>query len=294
MGKLIVLVVLVLFALCLVDAVPRATRIAKRLKARTESIAAVEVEAGISEATAASVRREPVKPPGWDKLLKDKYMSLKRCDAVATASYEHLWQNKDADLTTFPGASERKSTEVLADGVTAFLCGANKPQLIFFGVGVGTGAASAIHFDHWFTVQTYGAQGVYAMIHQGFCAKEKESYTGIEFMTPINDYFTGKGKKGGERVPSLVHALPLRCTELASLLKGLLEASTPETIQERYNYLFAPPGDLLKDVVADSTKRTGFFWYKKVTVTGDRAHLVWDKKDDPSPKLAAMEELKLG
>jgi len=74
-------------------------------------------------------------------------------------------------------------------------------------------------------------------------------------------------------VPALVHELPMKCTELAAHFLELITASTPEKVAEKYNFMFAPPLDLIdpKNLQADSTRTSGYFFWKRTTrVQGDR------------------------
>jgi len=216
------------------------------------------------------------KPPGFDQVKGLQDMQSTACHTVAAAAYVYLTTGAtptSQNTQTVINAENKKH-----DPTNENICNGS-PSVIYFGVGVGRPydtnptIAGAFMVDHWFTVQTYGDNAKYAMVYQGYCgsyrASQDAKYSGTQWITPIANYISTGTSTPSDKVPAFVSDMPMLCSALEDKLKALTGATGAKAIEDAYNYMFAPPGDLLEVPRSAFSRAIGIKWGQ-----GDRAYLV--------------------
>jgi len=254
-------------------------------------VSGVTVVDGSAASTAiANIVRVNVKPPGFDDLLTGAgSLATKQTSCSTTAAFTYAW------LTT-------KVKQKMADELVAFGEAVLTSSVLTAG-SICTGAARIIPmalsvrhkdatpvYDHWFIVQTYGASGVNAMLHQGFCEASipseakaalsaREAYTGEHFMTPAAISF-GSQLTAPTNVPPSADHMPTTCAVLEAAFIALQGATTKADVNDLYNFLFAPTANQC------SVRGCGWMWKK----TDDRAKFAFVKAAAaPHQNLALVE-----
>jgi len=225
----------------------------------------------------AALAQLKVKPPGWEELYKSRYVESESCHTVAGGVYNLLATGDDTSFTKeIKAFSAKDANDHLWD--PSDLC-SGKPEVLFIANGV---YSKIPEFDHYFAIQTFGEQGQYAMLYQGFCGKagkdekgdpkpvrQKKWYKGTMWMDVITPHFAGQVANRADQnfVPSLGRDLPMSCADLSKLLVDSTKANG-NPIKATYNYLFAPPGDKLRHVDDDAYE--GYMWARHFVAEGDR------------------------
>jgi hypothetical protein len=241
------------------------------------------------------------KPPGWDTMLANTDMnaklSEKTCHWVAEDVFNYL-------TTGAPVKGHSLDFELKKDRLFWMknLCDSKTPKAFVFGVGLldpdtakwYQRAKQYGQFDHWFAVQTYGANAKNVMVYQGFCGSsgdhgvEGRAYSGLEWMGQIGRLWSSSSDT--HQVPTLADELPMLCSELSALLVGLEKEVEKGPIEAGYNKYFAPPAAPKTDVKGGKHHP----WYTfTADVIGQRIRFIKIAEADVSKSVTGSAFLEL-